>query len=63
MTSAITIGIRILEALFYAGSIGSMIVVLLSLIDFVRAYIARDEEVSQPPPESHQSGQPQGTQA
>ena len=61
MTSATEIGIRILEVLFYAGSIGSMLVVLLSLIDFIWAYIREEEDVAQPPPVNPESGQPQAT--
>ena len=50
MTSVIAIGIRALVVLFFFGSIGSLLVILLSLIDFVWTYVARDEVVSPPPP-------------
>jgi hypothetical protein len=61
MTSAIAIGIRVLEVLFFVGSIGSLLVVALSFIDFIWAYTRDDEDVAQPPPVNPESGQPQTT--
>ncbi len=57
MTTAISIGIRVLEVLFFVGSIGSLLVICLSLIDFVWTYIAKDEVTSQPTPVSQEPGQ------
>ena len=61
MTSAIAIGIRVLEVLFFVGSIGSLLVIFLSLIDFVWTYIADNEVTSQSPPVSQEPGHPQTT--
>lgn len=49
MDFAISTGIRILEVLFFAGWIGSLLVILLSLIDFIRTYLIKDESVSSSP--------------
>jgi hypothetical protein len=50
MDFAIATGIRILEVLFFAGWVGSLLVILLSLIDYIRTYLMKDESVSPPPP-------------
>ena len=49
MDFAISTGIRILEVLFFAGWIGSLLVILLSLIDYIRTYLIKDESVSSSP--------------
>lgn len=50
MDFAISTGIRVLEVLFFAGWVGSLLVIVLSLIDYIRTYLNKDEPVSAPPP-------------
>jgi hypothetical protein len=50
MVFAISTGIRILEFLFFAGWIGSLLVILLSLIDYIRTYLMKEESVTPQPP-------------
>jgi hypothetical protein len=49
MDFAISTGIRILEVLFFAGWVGSLLVILLSLTDYIRTYLIKDESVSSSP--------------
>ncbi|HVZ18006.1 MAG TPA: hypothetical protein VG897_12860 [Terriglobales bacterium] len=49
MNFAITIGVRILEVLFFAGWIGSAVVILWSLIDYIRIFMETDETIPQSP--------------
>ncbi len=50
MDIVITAGIRILEVLFFAGWIGSLIVILWSLIDYIAIFLKKDETTQQSPP-------------
>jgi hypothetical protein len=50
MDLAITIGIRILEVLFFAGWIGSAVVILWSLIDYIAIFSKKDETVPESSP-------------
>lgn len=50
MDLVITTGIRILEVLFFAGWIGSLVVILWSLIDYIAIFLNSDEATEQPPP-------------
>jgi len=50
MNFAITIGIRTLEVLFFAGWAGSIVVILWSLIDYIAIFVKKDETVPQSPP-------------
>jgi hypothetical protein len=48
MNWLMTIGVRILEVLFFAGWIGSLLVVVLGLKDFILAGKDQDESGSEP---------------
>ena len=50
MDLVITTGIRILEVLFFAGWIGSLIVILWSLIDYIAIFFKKDETARPSPP-------------
>ena len=50
MDLLITIGIRILEVLFFAGWIGSAVVILWSLIDYIAIFTNKDETAPEAPP-------------
>jgi hypothetical protein len=50
MDLAITIGIRILEILFFAGWIGSAIVIVWSLIDYIAIFTRKNETDAESPP-------------
>ncbi len=50
MTLLISIGIRILEILFFAGWIGSAVVILWSLIDYIAIFLRKDDSGTPPSP-------------
>lgn len=49
MEFSITIGIRILEFLFFAGWIGSLIVILLSGIEDIETIFSKDDDSGSAP--------------